>query len=116
MQQIIGRLIEILPVVTGETQRGQWQRGGFVIGVGNEYPKKVAFTTFGEDITIVTADMLNRTVQVTYRPESREFNGRWYTDLKATRAGVFQATQQGVPAQAPVTQQTAIPTDNEFDF
>lgn len=111
MQQIIGRLIEILPVITGENERGVWKRGGFVIEYGNEYPKKVAFTTFGDDnIALVNPSMVGSTITVSFRPESREFNERWYTDLKATKVTVAgNATVAPAPVQAPVA---ALPNDN----
>ena len=114
MQQIIGRLIDILPVISGESANGSWQRGGFVIEVGSEYPRKVAFTTFGNDNAIVNASMLNRTVQVSYRPESREYNERWYTDLKATKVGVFQAQPPQVTVEPVQPTQAAMPTDDEL--
>lgn len=120
MQQVIGRLVAILDVVTGENQRGTWQRGGFVIEVGNEYPKKIAFTTFDDNINLVNEDMIGRTIQVTYRAESREFGNRWYTDLKALRVGMYQAVGAApAPAPAPVAAApapAAMPQDNELPF
>ena len=120
MQQVIGRLVTILDVVTGENQRGTWQRGGFVIEVGNDYPSKIAFTTFGDNINLVNEDMIGRTIQVTYRAESREFGNRWYTDLKALRVGMYQAVGAApVPAPAPVATApaaAAMPQDNELPF
>lgn len=46
---ITGRLIKILPEVRGESQRGPWVRGGFVIETDDTYPRQIAFTLFGED-------------------------------------------------------------------
>ena len=120
MQQVIGRLVAILDVVTGENQRGTWQRGGFVIEVGNDYPSKIAFTTFGDNINLVNEDMIGRTIQVTYRAESREFGNRWYTDLKALRVGMYQAVGAApAPAPAPVAAApapAAMPQDDELPF
>ena len=107
MAQIIGKITNILPVVTGESQRGTWSRGGFVIEVGDEYPRKVAFTMFGDDkIGMLDGLTIGRKVQVTFTPESREFNERWYTDLKCTAISVFEK----------VTATAAMPTDNDPDF
>lgn len=120
MQQVIGRLVTILDVVTGENQRGTWQRGGFVIEVGNDYPSKIAFTTFGDNINLVNEGMLGRTIQVMYRAASREFGNRWYTDLKALRVGMYQAVgATPAPAPAPVAAAPAtavMPQDNELPF
>ena len=94
--EINGRLIKILPDVEGDSQRGHWVRGGFVIETGDEYPRKVAFTAFGEDrVAMVKNIPMGSMVQVTFQPESREFNDRWYTDLRCSRVQPF------VPGQMP---------------
>lgn len=94
--EITGTLIKILPEVRGESQRGPWVRGGFVIQTDGEYPRMVAFTTFGEDrLAMVQNIALNTPVVVTFTPESREFQDRWYTDLRCSRI------QNYVPGQMP---------------
>ena len=93
---ITGRLIQILPDVEGDSARGHWIRGGFVIETDGEYPRKVAFTAFGEERVAMAKNIpMNTPVQVTFTPESREFNERWYTDLRASRVQPF------VPGQMP---------------
>ena len=94
--EITGKLIKILPEVRGEGQRGPWVRGGFVIETDGEYPRMVAFTTFGEDrLAMVASIPLNSPVVVTFTPESREYQERWYTDLRCSRIQSF------VPGQMP---------------
>ncbi len=103
---ITGRLIKILPETRGESQRGPWVRGGFVIETEDTYPRQIAFTLFGEDrLAMLTTLQMNSPVLVTFSPESREFNERWYTDLRCIRvvpAGVMpQAAPVAAPAVAP---------------
>ena len=94
--EITGKLIQILPNVEGESQRGHWVRGGFVIETGDDYPRKVAFTAFGEErVAMVQNIPMMSPVLVTFTPESREFNERWYTDLRCSRVQPF------VPGQMP---------------
>ena len=83
--KIQGKFIKVLPEVEGETAKGHWVRGGFVIETFGDYPKKVMFTTFGED-KVKMAEALKdcQPVEVDFMPENREFNGRWYTECKAT--------------------------------
>ena len=100
--EITGRLIKILPEVEGEGQRGHWVKGGFVIETGDDYPRKVAFITFGEDrVAMVRNVPMGTMVQVNFTPESREFNERWYTDLRCSRVQPF------VPGQMPGAPQPA---------
>ena len=87
---ITGKLIKILPEVRGESQRGPWVRGGFVIETDDTYPRQVAFTLFGEDrLAMINGLTMNAPVMVTFTPESREFNERWYTDLRCVRVLPF---------------------------
>lgn len=107
--EISGKLIKILQEVRGESQRGPWVRGGFVIETDGEYPRQVAFTTFGEDrLAMVAGIPLNSPVIVTFTPESREYQDRWYTDLRCSRIQNYipgqmppQATGYAWPAAAP---------------
>lgn len=81
---INGKFVQNLPTTEGESQRGHWMRGGFVIEYGEEYPRKAAFTTFGEDRVNQHKNLpAGMPVQVKFAPESREFNEKWYTDLRA---------------------------------
>lgn len=79
---IKGKFIKNLPTARGESRRGAWVRGGFVIEYGEEYPRQCAFTTFGEEMVAKHAGIAAGTqVQVSYLPESREFQEHWYTNL-----------------------------------
>ncbi len=94
--EITGKLIQLLPEVSGESARGPWVKGGFVIETDGDYPRKVAFVTFGEERVAMAKNIpMGSPVQVTFNPESREFNERWYTDLRASRIQPF------VPGQMP---------------
>ena len=94
--EITGKLIQLLPEVSGESPRGPWVRGGFVIETDGDYPRKVAFTAFGEERVAMAKNIpMGSPVQVTFTPESREFNEKWYTDLRASRIQPF------VPGQMP---------------
>lgn len=112
--EITGILIKILPETRGESQRGPWVRGGFVIQTDGEYPRQVAFDTFGEDrVAMVHNTPLNSPVVVTFMPESREFNDKWYTNLRCSRIQNYvpgqmpqQAAGYAWPSAAPVAPQT----------
>lgn len=94
--EITGKLIQLLPEVSGESARGPWVKGGFVIETEGDYPRKVAFVAFGEErVAMAKSIPMGSLVQVTFNPESREFNERWYTDLRASRIQPF------VPGQMP---------------
>ena len=127
--EITGKLIQILPNVEGDGQRGHWVKGGFVIETGDDYPRKVAFITFGEErVAMVKNIPMGQLVQVTFNPESREFNERWYTDLRCSRVqpfvpGQMPAASTGyawagnqAPAPAAPQQPAAAPADQNAGF
>ena len=137
--QVNGKFVQNLPKSEGESQRGHWVRGGFVIEVGDEYPRKIAFSIFGDDrVKMAEAISVGFPVQVTFSPESREYNGKWYTDLRATSitplaqmpatapapapsqapiGGVqYQANFQAQPAAAPATPTATMPDDPNNDL
>jgi len=103
---ITGKFIKILPEVRGESQRGPWVRGGFVIETEDMYPRQVAFTLFGEDrLAMINGIALNSQVVVTFSPESREYQERWYTDLRCIRVVPFAGGTQPVATPAPAATQ-----------
>ena len=108
--EINGIFVKSLPKTEGESARGPWVRGGFVIEYGEEYPRKVAFSLFGEDKAAM-ADKIPEGVGVTVRfsPESREFNERWYTELRCISVVPLAQGAARQPYQAPVTQTAQYP-------
>ena len=94
--EIIGKLIRILPEQSGESARGRWVRGGFVIETTEQYPRMVAFTMFGEDkVGMIKSIALGTQINVHFSPESREFQDRWYTDLRCFRIDTFNPAPMG---------------------
>ncbi len=140
--EIIGKLIRILPEQSGESARGRWVRGGFVIETSEQYPRQVAFTMFGEDkVALIKNVAMGSQINVHFSPESREFQDRWYTDLRCFRvdtfnpaAGVGHAQPQGgyaAPMQQPMNtmpmqgapnfasapgNENTMPTDDDLPF
>jgi hypothetical protein len=82
--EITGKIIRINPPQTGQGRNGEWKKQEIVIQTEGPYPKSVCFTVWNNKIDL---DLFseNQSVKVSFDPESREFNGRWYTDLIAWR-------------------------------
>jgi len=98
--EIIGKFVKKLPEQNGESQRGPWVRGGFVIETEEQFPKQVCFSLWGEDKVAVVRTMNAGTqIKVYFSPESREFNDRWYTDLRCFRIDTFNPVTAGAAPQ-----------------
>jgi hypothetical protein len=80
--EIKGKIIKILPLQSGEGRNGQWRKQEFVLEFGDQYPKIVCFSLRGNRIDQFPLE-LNEQVVVYFDLESREYNGRYYTDVKA---------------------------------
>jgi hypothetical protein len=81
--ELKGRITQTLPEQSGQSKTGTtWKKQDFILETQAEYPKKVCFSLWGEKIDqfkVVEGDIVTAHIDV----ESREFNGRWYTDVKA---------------------------------
>lgn len=81
---ITGKLIQILPEETGEGRNGPWKKQNFIIETQEQFPKKVCITVWGDKIDLNSFGV-DKMVTASINIESREYNGRWYTDVKAWR-------------------------------
>lgn len=98
--ELIGKIIEECPIQEGTSRSGNpWKKRMYIIETQESYPKKVALTVFGSDRVAATeaAVKLGDTVRVSFDLESREYNGRWYTDAMAWRIELA-AAQPAAPA------------------
>lgn len=78
--EVIGKIIEILPAQTGTSARGEWKRQDFILETNAQFPKKICMANWGDKIDLAAVG--SKPVKVFFDMESREFNGRWYTDVK----------------------------------
>ncbi len=83
--EITGKVQQILEVQSGEGRNGPWQKGGFVLEMGDNFPKSVCCTAWGDLIGQVQALQSGDMVKASIDLQSREYNGRWYTDVKVWR-------------------------------
>lgn len=78
-----GVVFRKLPEQTGTSARGEWKKQDVVFELPGEYSRKVCVTFFGDRAEDATRLNEGDTVQVSANVESREYNGKWYTDVKA---------------------------------
>lgn len=84
--KLIAKFVKSLDQVSGETDRGQWVRGGMVVRTFGDNEKLVAVTAFGEEKCSLTQQFhIDDVVEVDFVPESREFGEKWFTDLRLIR-------------------------------
>ena len=93
-----GTVYRILPLTKGTSARGDWQRQDVVFDMqdGN-FTRKICVTFFNRPDDVAKLKE-GSAYHVSVNIESREYNGRWYTDIRAWR---LQALQPETPAAAP---------------
>lgn len=112
--EIQGKVIQILPIQTGIGKSGNnWANQQFVIETFDQYPRKVIIDIFGEDRIKNNPVDMDQKVEVSYDLESREFNGRWYTSVRAWKVKELNNEQE--QAQTTQTPQESAPLPFESE-
>ncbi len=94
---ITGTVKQVLDEQSGTSKNGQWRKQEFILETEGEYPKPVCIVQWGEKIDefgIREGERLTAHVDI----QSREYNGRWYTDVKAWRVERPDAAAGGAGA------------------
>ena len=100
--EIVGKIVQVLPAQEGisKSTGNPWKIQSYVLETIEQYPRKVCFEIFGEDRIKNNPCNVDDVVTVSFDIESREFNGRWYTNAVATAA-------PSQPVSAPAGEQVA---------
>lgn len=104
--EIQGRVTQVLEEQKGEGRNGTWRKNGFVIETQGQYPKNVCIHVWGDkydQMPITVGEMVN----VSFDVESREWQGKWFTDVKAWKVELASAAT--APPQPMATQNTTPP-------
>src|SRR5690625_1329754 len=83
--EITGKVNKVLETQKGEGRNGPWQKGGFILETGDQFPKSIYCIVWGDMISQVEALQQGDEIKASIDIQSREYNGRWYTDVKAWR-------------------------------
>ncbi len=124
--ELSGKVFKVMPVESGEGKNGIWKKQQVIIEMeSGKYPKKVAVVFWGD---LVSSDAFaeGRDISVEFDVESREYNGKWYTDVKAWRinktensSNVSKNVASAGPAVAPAYTEADVPStqiDDDLPF
>ncbi|MBD5179248.1 MAG: DUF3127 domain-containing protein [Bacteroides sp.] len=111
--EITGKIIAALPEEGGvaKTSGKPWRKRNYILETQETYPKKVCFNLFGDRIDQYGALLaVGNDVTVSFDIESREFNGRWYTDIRGYKVDAAGGAAPAAAAPA-YAAPSAIPGD-----
>lgn len=102
--EIKGKVIEILPIQEGVSNAGRsWQKASLIVETTEnpQYPKKIKISNM-KNAEAFSKLAVGSEVTFKVEIESREYNGRWYTEINCWGWDVQQVPQ--APAQQPAQQ------------
>lgn len=100
-----GIITNVLPVQSGvgKASGKEWSKQTAVLQTAEQYPKNIAFDMFNDRIIPL---QVGQAVHVQLSIESREYKGRWFTNVNAI--SVEQAAPVGAPQTMPYPQSGAV--------
>lgn len=72
----------VLPLVTGQGARGEWKKQEVVFELPGEFSRKVCVGFWNDKAAEAGALRIGDRVAVSVNIDSRERNGRWYTEVR----------------------------------
>lgn len=95
--EIEGTVVKVLPPVKGTSARGEWTKQEVIFEQPGEFGRKVCVSFWGDKALDAAALKEGESISVSVNVESREFNGRWYTEIRAWK----MSRGMNAAAQAP---------------
>ena len=110
--EITGKIIAVLPERGGVSKTGnEWKMQEYVLETHEQYPRKMCFNVFGADKISQFNIQAGEEMTVSFDINAREYQGRWYNDIRAWRV------ERGTPAPAPeYAPAVNAPAANNVDF
>ena len=109
--EIIGKVVRLGNLTEGTSARGPWRKQELIIETEEQYPRTVCLICWTNQIDEIQKFAPGQTIKAQIEISSREFNGKWYTDVRVWRfdpVGVAAApvAAPAQPVQQPMMHQT----------
>ena len=114
--EIIGKVVRLGNLTEGQSARGPWRKQELIIETDEQYPRTVCIICWTNQVDEIQKFAPGQMIKAQISIESREFNGRWYTDVRAYRfdpVGVT-AAPQAQPVAHPTPSAQPAPAAPEF--
>lgn len=100
--ELQGKIIKVCELRQGTSRSSgnPWASQDYVLETHDQYPRRMMFNVFGDDKIKEFAIKEGEEVTVSFDISAREFNGRWYNDVRAWRV-VRGAAAPQQPVAAP---------------
>ena len=93
--KVTGRVIKIMPEITGTSAKGEWHKRDFVIDdEDGQYSKNICFSLFNDKNETFKKVLIGSQVEVSFSVESREYNGKYFSNVNAFKVDVIGQQKQ----------------------
>ena len=100
---IIGKLIKVLPIQTGQGKNGEWKKQDIILEFGGTPAKKLCIGFWNDKI--ISNLMEGSMLKVFFEIDSKEYNDKWFTNLRGWK--VEEVSEVG---------QNVVPKETKKDF
>ena len=104
--EITGKVVRLGALTEGTSARGPWRKQDLIIETEEQFPKTVCLTCWTNQIDEIQKFAPGQTIKAQIDLSSREFNGKWYTDVRVWRFEPVGATTAPAAAPQPMMHQT----------
>ena len=101
--EVTGKVIAIMEARSGVSARtgNPWMTQEYVIEIPGAFPRKMMFNMFGEDRIKQANIQAGEEITVQFDIDAREYNGRWFNDIRAYNIIRGQVGGGTIPAATP---------------
>ena len=109
-------MIKLLQLQTGNGKNGIWKKQEFIVETAGQVPRKICFSLWGDKIDQANLSEGDE-AEVMFDLESREYNGRWYTEAKAWKVSRKSAgSSKSAPMEEPPPEYYSSANDEGLPF
>jgi len=94
--QLTAKLTQLLPIQTGTGKNGEWKKQDIIVETEGQFPKKICVSVWGDKIN-ESQLQIGKELKIDFDIESREYNNKWYTDIKAWKIEMGDSNIQTTP-------------------
>jgi hypothetical protein len=94
--ELKGKVVQLLPLQSGMGKKGPWKKQEFIVETQGQFPKKVCLSVWGDKVdqfNVAVGQSINASIEL----ESREYNGRWYTEARAWKLDRSASSNSDMP-------------------
>jgi hypothetical protein len=91
--ELKGKIINVFAEERGQSVKGEWVKRSFLIETDEQYPKQIKIDAFGDKLNVEFIKK-NNIVTVFVNIESKEYNGRYFTNINAYKIELMGKEKQ----------------------